>query len=259
MNINVKAKLKRRVVTIGSWVTFGHTAVGEIMAKAGFDWLAVDMEHSAITLSETQQLIQVIELSGATPLVRIGENSPYLIKRVMDTGAHGVIVPMVNTKEDAMRAVKAVKYPPMGTRGVGLARAQGYGMDFDRYRAWINPNSIIIAQIEHIQAIENLEEILSVPGIDGSIIGPYDLSASLGIPGEFEDIRVEKAIDRYERISKKLGKVMGSHVVQPDVGKTNSLIKKGYTFLAVGLDSLYLGIGCQGVLRGIKNGTEKKL
>ena len=99
-------------LTLGSWITIGHPSIAEIMVKAGFDWLTVDMEHSAITLYQAQQLIQIIELSGVTPLVRVGENNPNLIKRVMDAGAHGVIVPMVNTKEDAINAVKATKYPP---------------------------------------------------------------------------------------------------------------------------------------------------
>src|SRR3972149_4262048 len=113
---SLKNKLKNRKISLGSWITIGHPAIAEIMAKSGFDWLTVDMEHSAITLHQAQQLIQIIELCGVTPLVRVGENNPNLIKRVMDAGSHGVIVPMVNTKEDAKRAVDAVKYPPMGKR-----------------------------------------------------------------------------------------------------------------------------------------------
>src|SRR3990167_7462058 len=132
--VNVKERLRRNEVTHGSLVTLGHSSIAEIMAKSGFDWLTVDMEHSAITLHQAQQLIQVIELCGVLPLVRVGENNPNLIKRVMDAGSHGVIVPMVNTKEDAVKAVDSVRYPPMGKRGVGLARAQGYGLEFDRYK-----------------------------------------------------------------------------------------------------------------------------
>ena len=130
---SLKERLRKKEVTIGSWITLGHPSVAEIMAKAGFDWLTVDMEHSAITLHQAQQLIQVIELSGVVPLVRVGENDPNLIKRVMDAGAHGVIVPMVNSKEDAEKAVRSVKYPPRGFRGVGLARAQKYGADFEGF------------------------------------------------------------------------------------------------------------------------------
>ena len=203
MNDTLKKKLRRKTVTVGSWITIGHTAIAEIMAKAGFDWLAVDMEHSVITLHEAQQLIQVIELSGVAPLVRVGENSAYLIKRVMDAGAHGVIVPMINTKEDARNAVNAVKYPPLGTRGVGLARAQGYGMDFERYKNRVNRDSVVIAQIEHIKAIENLEDILSTEGIDAFFVGPYDLSGSLGIPGQLKHPKVVKALERVMKIAKR--------------------------------------------------------
>jgi 2-dehydro-3-deoxyglucarate aldolase len=176
MNDSLKKKLRKNVVTVGSWITIGHAAIAEIMAKIGFDWLVIDMEHSAITLHEAQQLIQVIDLCGVTPLVRVGENNPYLIKRVMDAGSYGVMVPMVNTKEDAIKAVNAVKYPPVGTRGVGLARAQGYGMDFERYNNRLNRDSVVIVQIEHIKAVENLDDILSVDGVDAFFVGPYDLS-----------------------------------------------------------------------------------
>lgn len=248
----LKNKLKTNQLIKGSWITLGHTAIAEIMANSGFDWLAIDMEHSVITLDHTQQLIQTIESRGVTPLVRVGENDPCLIKRVMDAGAYGVIVPMVNTKEDAIKAVDSVNYPPKGTRGVGLARAQGYGIDFKKYKDWLPKNSVVVAQIEHINAIDNLEEILSVPGIDATIIGPYDLSGSLGVPGEFNHPKVKEALKRYEKISKASGKAMGFHVVEPDINKTRELIKKGYTFLAVGIDTLYLARKCQEIIKGIK-------
>jgi 2-dehydro-3-deoxyglucarate aldolase len=249
--MDLKTKLRKRRITVGSWITIGHTVVAEIMAKNGFDWLAVDMEHSAITLSEAQQLIQVIDLSGVAPLVRVGENSPVLIKRAMDAGAYGVIVPMVNTAEDAERAVKAVKYPPLGARSVGLARAQGYGTEFDRYKKWVNKESIVIAQIEHIDAIENLNMILSTEGIDGSIIGPYDLSGSIGYPGEFDRREVRQAVKRYEDVCGRLRKPMGIHVVHPDPKDALGYMKKGYSFLAVGVDMLYLGNKCRDVLREV--------
>ena len=124
MRSTLKKSLKTGKVSIGSWLTVGHSSIAEIMVEAGFEWLVIDMEHSAITLNEAQSLIQVIGLSGRDPLVRVGENNPYLIKRVMDAGAHGVIVPMVNTKEEAINAVNPLKYPPRGKGGVGLARAR---------------------------------------------------------------------------------------------------------------------------------------
>ncbi len=253
MQNNLKVKLKKNEVTIGSWITLGNTSIAEIMAKAGFDWLTVDMEHSAITLQEAQELIQVIELAGVTPLVRVGENNPNLIKRVMDAGAHGVIVPMVNTQEDAIRAVKAVKYPPLGTRGVGLARAQGYGMDFERYKDWINENSIVIVQIEQIEAVKNIEKILKVKGVDGFIVGPYDLSGSIGKPGEFESPELKEVLGKVMAVSKRLKTISGFHVVPPDYKQVKEKIRQGYRFIAYSLDTLFLGDHIYKDLSAIKN------
>lgn len=246
-------RIRNCELTIGSWITMGNTSVAEIMSQAGFDWLTVDMEHSAITLHQAQQLIQVIELAGPVPLVRVGENSPSLIKRVMDAGAHGVIVPMVNSKEDSEAAVAAVKYPPVGKRGVGLARAQRYGFGFESYKEWETNESIIIAQIEHIHAIENLEDILITSGITGTIIGPYDLSASMGWPGEFKKKEVMEAIAQYEKTCRKMRKPMGFHVVQPDLESALQYQTNGYSFLAIGLDTLYLGSGCRGIVAGLSD------
>jgi len=248
---SIKNNLKRRKLSVGSWIALGHSSIPEIMVSHGFEWLTIDMEHSAITLDVAQLLIQSVESVGCIPLVRVGENDATLIKRVMDAGAHGVIVPMVNSKEDAERAVCAVHYPPAGTRGVGLARAQGYGFRFDEYKKWLCSEVIVIAQIEHIEAIDNLEEILSVKGIDGTIIGPYDLSGSLGYPGEFKRKEVKQAITRYESVCKKLRKPMGYHVVQPDARSAQEYIKRGYTFLAVGVDFLYMGCKCDEVMTKI--------
>lgn len=242
---DLKKKLQKQEVTIGSWITLGHTAIAEIMAKAGFEWLAIDMEHSVIALDTAQQLIQVIEGCGVIPLVRVGENSPSIIKRVMDAGAYGVIVPMVNSKEQAEAAVKAVKYPPIGTRGVGLARAQGYGARFDEYAATVNEESIVIVQIEHIEAVDNLESILSTEGIDGCIIGPYDLSGSLGVPGNFEHPDVLAALKKVEQTGKEKKVALGTHVIQPDYRLVLEQAAKGYSFIGFSLDILFLGNTCR--------------
>ena len=239
--MNLKERLKKRELTIGSWITIGHTVVAEIMAKAGYDWLTVDMEHSAITMDIAQDLIRVIELCGVVPLVRVGENDPNLIKRVMDAGAHGVIVPMVNSKDDAEKAVASVQYPPKGFRGVGLARAQKYGADFEGYKKWNEQESVVIVQIEHIKAVENLESILSVPGVDGFLIGPYDLSGSLGVPGQFDHPKVISALARVREVSEQMNAVSGFHVIPPDVKALQDKIEENYKFIAYSLDILFLG------------------
>jgi len=250
--MTIKNLLKSGKPTFGSWITLREPAVAEILSKAGFDWMVVDMEHSAITLDVAQDLIRVIDLCGIAPLVRVGVNDPTVIKRVMDAGAHGVIVPMVNSKKDAEKVVSSVYYPPKGKRGVGLTRAQEYGLNFDKYLDWQKEGPIVVVQIEHIEAIENLEDILSVEGIDASIIGPYDLSGSIGFPGALGRREVADALSRYEEICKKMKKPMGYHIVNPDAKEVKQYLKKGYTFIAIGLDTLYLGIKCKEVLRDVR-------
>ncbi|CAN2040216.1 4-hydroxy-2-oxoheptanedioate aldolase [Candidatus Magnetomoraceae bacterium gMMP-15] len=250
--MNLKQKFQNQQITIGSWITIGSTVVAEIMAHAGYDWLAVDIEHSAITLDTAQDLIRVIELCGVTPLVRVAQNEPNIIKKVMDAGSHGVIVPMVNSGEEAERAVKSVKYPPEGFRGVGLARAQKYGADFEGYKAWLSKNSIVIVQIEHIQAVDNLEDILSISGVDGFLVGPYDLSGSLGVPGQFDHPEFLESLNKIKTISKKMNAISGFHVISPDVQDFQNKVKEGYKFIGHSLDILFLGNKCRNTLKEIQ-------
>lgn len=243
--MTIKQKINNGELTIGSWITIGHTSVAEIMVKANYDWLTIDMEHSNITMTEAHNLIQVIDLAGGVPFVRVGSNDPYLIKRVMDSGAHGVIVPMVNSRSDAERAVKAVKYPPHGNRGVGLARAQGYGRSFSEYMQWLEQQSVVIVQIEHIDAVDNLEDILTVEGVDGFIVGPYDLSGSLGVPGDFYHPEVISALARIKEVSSKLNVISGFHVIEPDTNALMEKIDEGYKFIAHSIDILFLIEACK--------------
>lgn len=252
MQKSLKERMNKRELTIGSWITLSHPSIAEILAKCGFDWLAIDMEHSAITIAEAQILICIIESAGIVPLVRVGNNDPYLIKRVMDAGAHGVIVPQVNSMEDAEKAVAAIKYPPQGTRGVGLTRAQNYSMDFETYRKWNQKNSVLIVLIENIKGVENLESIMSVKGVDAFIVGPYDLSGSLGCPGEFNNPKVKEALKKIYKTSKKNNYLMGQHIVAPDPKIVNSKIKEGYRLIGFGTDFLFLNVFCQKTLAEIK-------
>jgi len=251
--MTLKDKLRSRELTIGSWITIANPIVAEIMAQAGYDWLTIDLEHSAISISQAQDLIRVIELCGTTPLVRVGENNATIIKRVMDAGAHGVIVPMVNSKTDAEKAVGALNYPPSGMRGVGLARAQKYGQDFEGYKKWNLRHSIVIVQVEHIEAVENLEKILDVGGVDGFIIGPYDLSASLGRPGEFTHPEVISALDQVKTVAKERNALSGFHVIPPDAESLLEKAREGYRFLAHSIDMLFLGNGAGNSLKSIKD------
>jgi 2-keto-3-deoxy-L-rhamnonate aldolase RhmA len=227
--------------TIGSWITLNHFSIVEILAEAGFDWLCVDMEHSVTDYYEAQQLIATIQAKGLEAYVRVGENNTRIIKRVLDAGADGIIVPMVNSKDEAIKAINAVKYPPKGQRGVGLARAQKYGFGFEDYKDNEADDIKLIVQIEHVEAVNNLEDILSLEEIDGTFIGPYDLSGSMGKPGKYDDDDVKEVLQRYEDIAKKHDKLIGFHVIQPDYKLVIDKINKGYNFIAFSLDTLFLG------------------
>lgn len=251
--MSLKERLARSDLTIGSWITLGHPAIAEIMASAGFDWLVLDMEHSVIELSEAQTIIQVLDKQQCPAIVRLTSNHPDQIKRVMDAGATGVMIPMIKSAEDARAAVSSVYYPPQGQRGVGLARAQGYGAHFQEYRQWLIANAIIVVMIEHIEAVEQIDAILAVPGIDAYIIGPYDLSGSMGKPGELDHPQVQDAIQHILDAGKRLQKPGGIHVIEPDPVAIQQRIRSGFSFLGYSLDIRILDTICRTHLQTIKN------
>jgi 2-keto-3-deoxy-L-rhamnonate aldolase RhmA len=227
--------------TLGSWITLNHPSIAEIMADAGFDWLCIDMEHSVTDYFEAQQLIMAIQSKGLKAFVRVGENNSRIIKRILDAGADGIIVPSVSSREEAIKAVQSVKYPPFGKRGVGLSRAQSYGFGFESYKDEKAKEIKLIVQIEHIDAVRNLESIIEVDGVDGTFIGPYDLSGSMGKPGRYDDDDVKEALQRYETVAKRYDKLIGFHVIQPNYDLVVEKMNKGYNFIAFSLDILFLG------------------
>lgn len=245
MENKVKQKLINGKVSVGSWLTFAHTAIAEIMAESGFDWLAIDMEHSVIGIHDIEPLAQAISASGCIPLVRLSSNDPVLTKRVMDAGAYGVIVPMVNTREEAEKAVRAVKYPPDGDRSVGLYRAQGWGVKFEEYKNTVNKESLVIVQIEHRQAVENIADIISVNGLDGVMIGLYDMSGSFGVIGELNHPLIKQAQAKVLEVAKIANKIAGIHVVSPSLSDVEDKIKDGFTFIAYSTDAIMLNDKCR--------------
>jgi 2-keto-3-deoxy-L-rhamnonate aldolase RhmA len=238
--------------SIGSWITINNPSIAEIMADAGFDWLCVDLEHTITDYAEAQQLIAAIQSKGLKAFVRVGENNSRIIKRVLDAGADGIIVPSVNSALEAKQAVDSIKYPPEGKRGIGLARAQSYGFDFENYRDIIAKEIKLIVQIEHINAIKELEEIIQTEGVDGTFIGPYDLSGSMGKPGQWDEPEVQAAIKKYEETAKKYKKLIGFHVVPPDYQLVEDKINKGYNFIAFGFDAMFLGTMVRNQLKMLK-------
>ena len=242
INTILKEKLRKGELTIGSWITLGSTGIAEIFANSGFDWVVIDLEHTTISLEQAGELIRTIDLVGVPALVRLTDNDTNQIKRIMDAGAHGIVVPMVNSVEDAMAAVAATRYAPTGHRGVGLARAQNYGPGFSDHLEWQKDGPIVIAQIEHKSALDHLAEIFSVSGVDGFIIGPYDLSCSMGIPGEFDRPEFIKAMSKILQAGLKAGCPAGLHIIEPDTERLRQVISEGYRFIAYSVDIRMLDV-----------------
>lgn len=240
-NTTLKQKLAKKEITVGSWVTIGHQSIIDILAEAGFDWLTIDMEHTVIDYNELQILIGFIQAHNIAALVRVSKNEEVVIKRAFDAGADGIIVPMTSSGDDARRAVEFSKYPPAGKRGVGLNRAQRYGFGFEEYKKWLHESQVVIAQVEHIEGVNNIDDIIATEGIDGVFIGPYDLSASMGMPGNYNHPEVVEALKKLESACLKSKISMGYHVIEPDSKLVKDKIEAGYNFVAFSTDFLFMG------------------
>ncbi|MEZ0155756.1 MAG: HpcH/HpaI aldolase/citrate lyase family protein [Candidatus Reddybacter sp.] len=243
-----KQPLNKGELLLGTLVSIASPQVAEILAQAGFDWLFLDGEHSSLSDGQIEQLIQ-----AAAPrpcLVRVHSLDEIAIKKALDSGASGIIVPQINNAEQAARAVAFAKYPPQGQRGVGIARAQGYGFAFQGYIEQANDEVVIVVQAEHAQAVENIEAIASTPGVDGVFIGPYDLSASLGKMGQLDDPVVVKAIEHITQTCLTAGVKLG--VFTTSAKAAIPYIERGFTLITAGTDTLLLGQGGRDIVGEIK-------
>ncbi|MFT4683499.1 MAG: 2-dehydro-3-deoxyglucarate aldolase [Flavobacteriales bacterium] len=202
--------------------------------------MTIDLEHNTINQENLRNLIIAGQAKNIPIFVRVPKNDEVFIKKALDAGADGLIIPMINSRQDALDAKDNSYYPPIGKRGVGLSRAQGYRNNFDNYIKWSSENLTIIAQIEHIDAINNLEEIVEVKEIDGLMIGPYDLSASIGIPGNFDNQVVKDALDTFISKSKKNTTSIGQHIVPLEEWRFREAVEKGYNFIVYGTDFQFL-------------------
>ena len=253
--MSLKNKLKNNQLTIGSWIMMNSAMSVEVMALAGFEWLVVDIEHTSIDLQSTENLIRTIQANDMEALVRVSKNEEVIIKKVLDMGADGIVVPMVCTKDDALQAVSHAKYPPEGNRGVGLYRSSGYGTKFEEYKKWVKEELVIIAQTEHIDAANNINEILQVDGIDAALVGPYDLSSSLNYPGDLEKDEVKEAINKIINKCKDCNIPSGFHVVDTSPEKIQLKIEQGCTFLVYGIDYFFLR---DAAIKGMNKIRDKK-
>ncbi|MBI2058284.1 MAG: 4-hydroxy-2-oxovalerate aldolase [Nitrospirae bacterium] len=221
-------------------MSLAHPSIAETFGLAGFDFLGIDLEHSTIGQEQAQRIIAAAHAAGVPCLPRISSHNSEQAKRLLDSGAAGLIVPQVSTREQVERLVEWCKYPPVGKRSYGVARAQGYGFRFEEYvRNW-NARSSIIIQIESIEGVDAADELLACPEVDGVMVGPYDLSGSLGIPGQLEDRRVVQACTRVIQACRRRGKACGTQLVSPSRAGVGRVLKMGYTFAVLASDVFVL-------------------
>ena len=238
----IRASLRSGTSVVGSWMQLTDSNVAEIMGRSGYQWVAIDMEHGPVSLSQLPDLFRALELGGTLPLARVASPLPINCRQALDQGAAGVVIPMISSAAQLQAIINECHWPPRGRRGVGFQRANVFGKFFDAYVQEAQ-ESLIIAQIEHIDAVNNLESIIAVEGLDAIMVGPYDLSASLGITGEFENEKYLETLSKILSMCAKHKMPCGIHVVQPDPKMLEQRISEGYTFIAYGVDTVFLNHG----------------
>jgi len=236
----MRSKLRNRTTLLGAWTSLGHPSITEIFTAAGFDFIGIDLEHSTISQEQAQRIIAASHASDVACLPRVSSHNGEQIRRLLDSGADGILVPQVSTRSEVEQIVEWCKYPPLGKRGYGVASAQGYGFDFNEYVANWNERSTILIQIESIKGVEAVDELLGHDAIDGAMIGPYDLSGSLGIPGQLLNPRVAEACSRVIEACRNHGKACGTHIVEPTEKNIRDELNYGYTFLVLASDVFVL-------------------
>jgi 2-dehydro-3-deoxyglucarate aldolase/4-hydroxy-2-oxoheptanedioate aldolase len=238
-------RLSEKEICLGTIISIPSPETAEVLALCDFDWLFIDMEHGAFDITALQGILQAV--AGRTPcLVRVPSLDEAWIKKSLDCGADGIIIPHISSAGEAEKAVAYCKYPPVGTRSVGLARAQGYGTSFASYLDRANSDVAVVLQIEHIDAVSRIEEILRVEGIDCLFVGPYDLSASMGLTGRVQDPKVVEAMTTVFRCASAAKVSLGIFVATRD--EAPSHIKTGYTLIAVGVDMMLLSGAAQRIV-----------
>lgn len=235
----LRTKLNSGGCSIGSWMQIPHASIAEIMGQAGYDWVAVDMEHGSIAVHQLPDLFRALELGGTLPLVRLAQGHTKDCKQALDAGAGGIIVPMVESAEQLQMVRNACCWPPAGIRGVGFSRANLFGKHFDAYTEEAQA-PMLVAMIEHIRAVENLATILQVDGLDAILIGPYDLSASLGLTAQFQHPDFVTAMQHVRDLCVQTNMPCGVHAVAPDTKELQHRIDEGYRFIAYSIDSVFL-------------------
>lgn len=243
-------KLNLKKSAIGSWCQIGHPANAEILAKAGFEWLAADCEHGEFEDGDIGNFCRAVRQYDCVPFVRVKENAVLPIRRALDLGAAGVIVPLVNTAPEAEQAVRSAHYPPMGVRGFAWQRGNEWGAAFNSYVEQFDP--LVVVMIESRTAVENIDAILAVNGVDGCLVGPYDMSGSYGVVGQTSHPMIRDACATVAEACRKHGKAAGLHIVTPGPENVRAALSEGFTFINLGMDSYFLADGARQTLELLK-------
>ncbi len=246
MKSNLGRKLSQGV-SYGAWVTIGNPDVSDILQELPFDWLVFDTEHAPVGAETLSHMIQVLDEEKVSPLVRVGANDQYLIKMALDMGAHGVVVPLVSTQKDAEAAVSFCKYPPLGIRGVAPRKAADYGLSAAEYLRKANDETLLVVQVETKQALENLDEILRVEGVDIAFVGPSDLTMSLGLLDDRSNPRILEEMRIVVRKCQEYGKIPGTMALTTDEAKRDTSM--GFRFISLASDVRHLMEGARTFLK----------
>jgi 2-keto-3-deoxy-L-rhamnonate aldolase RhmA len=248
----VKEKLKAGKATVGTWIDMGNPDVSEQLSMLGFDWLVFDLEHGLFTIPDLQRMMQAMNGADCTPLVRVPINEPVYFKWALDVGAYGVVVPYVNSKEEASKAVSACMYPPQGIRGSGPRRASRYYSEVAKYVKTSNEDVLVVVMIESQMALDNIDEILSVPGVDAVFVGPDDLSLNLGIFQQRDHPKFKSAISTVLDACQRHQIAPGMHCNENNI---NDALAMGFKFCALNDDDTFLTLGAKTCLQGVKGWT----
>jgi len=250
MHILFKQQLLDRERLVGTLLTLPAPELAEIAADAGFDWLFLDMEHGLLDSLAVQRIVQAVG-DRCPCVVRVPANDEVWIKKALDAGVAGLIFPHLNTKAEAERVVRLGLFPPEGERSISIARASRFGMKIEEYLVEANRNTSFIAQIEHIEAVRNIEEIIAVPGIDAVLVGPYDLSGSLKKPGWVADADVQEAIAKVRKTCDERGVPAG--IFAGDTAAAESALRAGFSFVCVATDITIFSRAAAQVVRDLKS------
>ena len=236
----LKSKFKNREKMFAGWISFSHPSITETFAQAGFDFIAIDMEHSTISLEQAQRIIAASQSHGIPCIPRPVSHSNDYIKPILESGADGLLIQMVEDAKDVELLIEDIKFPPIGKRTYGVNRAQGYGFNFKEYAENWNQDSSFLVQIESIKGVQNIDEILSFEEVDGVMIGPYDISGSLGVPGQLDHPMVRAASKKVVEACARHNKSCGTQVNDTDEVSINDVFNQGFTFVVLGSDLFVL-------------------